>query len=152
TGEVKGQVTDTQGVHGIAIATQEGKGYVSAGKTDDVTVFDLKTLKHITTVKVGKKPDAIIYDGFTHRVFAFNGDSSTASAINAATDKVEGTVELGGGPESAVTDGTGHIYVNLEDKGEVLKIDSKQLKVVERRPVAPAKEPVGLAIDTQNNR
>jgi YVTN family beta-propeller protein len=152
SGEIKGQVTDTAGVHGIAVAPGLGHGYVSNGKAGTVSVFDLKTLKTTDTVKVEKNPDAILYDPATKRVFVFNGGSASASAIDTATNKVAGTVELGGKPEGAVSDGAGHVYVNLEDKAEVLKIDADKLKVLERWSVAPAKDPVSLAIDPKTGR
>jgi DNA-binding beta-propeller fold protein YncE len=152
TGELKGQVADTAGVHGIAVAPDLGRGFTSNGKADTVTVFDLKTLKSLVTVAVGKNPDAILYDSASRRVFVFNGGGASATAIDAATGKVAGTIDLGGRPESGVSDGTGLVYVNLEDKDEVLKIDTDKLKVVARWSVAPAKTPVSLAIDTRGAR
>jgi DNA-binding beta-propeller fold protein YncE len=152
TGELKGQVSDTAGVHGIAVAPALGRGFASNGKADTVSVFDLKSLKTLSTVATGKNPDAIMYDPATKRVFAFNGRGASATAIDAATAKVAGTIELGGKPESAVSDGAGNVYVNIEDKDEVLKIDADKLKVLERWSVAPAKLPVSLAIDTKAGR
>jgi YVTN family beta-propeller protein len=152
SGEIKGQVTDTAGVHGIAVAPDLGRGFTSNGKAGTVSVFDLKTLKTIETVKVGKNPDFILFEPSTKRIFAFNGGSKTASVIDAATAKVAGTIELGGKPEAAVADAAGVVYVNLEDKAEVLKIDADKLKVLERWSVAPAKDPVSLALDTKTGR
>jgi DNA-binding beta-propeller fold protein YncE len=121
-------------------------------KVNNVTVFDLKTLKPLATVSTGKNPDAILYDPASRRVFAFNGAEASATAIDAATGKVAGTIDLGGQPESGVSDGAGNVYVNLEDKDEVLKLDANKLKVLARWPIAPAKTPVSLAIDTHNGR
>jgi YVTN family beta-propeller protein len=152
TGELRGQVTDTAGVHGIAVANGLGRGFSSNGKANTVSVFDLKTLKTIETVATGRNPDAIMYDPASKRVFAFNGGSKSATVIDAATAKVAGTIELGGKPESAVSDGAGNVYVNIEDTGEVLKLDADKLKVLERWSVSPAKDPVSLAIDTKAGR
>jgi YVTN family beta-propeller protein len=152
SGAIVGKVENTPGVHGIAIAPELGRGFASNGQSSTVTIFDLKTLKTIAEVPVGKKPDAIIYDPATSRVFAFNGDSSSASAIEAATGKVVGTVELGGGPEYAVADGSGYIYNNLEDASVVLKINARSLKVEQRWPTAPCASPSSMAMDRPNRR
>ena len=152
SGAIVGKVENTPGVHGIAIAPELGRGFASNGQSSTVTIFDLKTLKTIAEVPVGKKPDAIIYDPATSRVFAFNGDSSSASAIEAATGKVVGTVDLGGGPEYAVADGSGYIYNNLEDASVVLKINARSLKVEQRWPTAPCASPSSMAMDRPNRR
>ncbi len=152
SGAVVGKVENTPGVHGIAIAPELGRGFVSNGQSSTVTIFDLKTLKTIAEVPVGKKPDAIIYDPATSRVFAFNGDSNSATAIQAADGKVVGTVDLGGGPEFAVADGSGYVYDNLEDASVVLKINSRTLKVDERWPTAPCASPSSIAMDRPNRR
>jgi YVTN family beta-propeller protein len=152
SGAIVGKVENTAGVHGIAIASELGRGFVSNGQSSTVTIFDLKTLKTIAEVPVGKKPDAIIYDPATSRVFAFNGDSSSASAIEAATGKVVGTVDLGGGPEYAVADGSGYVYNNLEDASLVLKINALTLKVEQRWPTAPCASPSSMAMDRPNRR
>ncbi|HXM67883.1 MAG TPA: hypothetical protein VN911_14205, partial [Candidatus Acidoferrum sp.] len=99
SGSIVGNILNTPGVHGIAIDAEIGRGFVSNGKANNVTIFDLKTLKPIADVPTGQKPDAIIFDPATSRVFAFNGGSNSATAIDAATGKVAGTVNLGGGPE-----------------------------------------------------
>lgn len=147
-----GKIENTPGVHGIAIAPELGRGFVSNGQSSAVTIFDLRTLKTIAEVPVGKKPDAIIYDPATSRVFAFNGDSSSATAIEAANGKVAGTVDLGGGPEFAVADGSGYIYNNLEDASVVLKINARSLKVEQRWPTAPCASPSSIAMDRPNRR
>jgi YVTN family beta-propeller protein len=152
TGAVIGKIENTPGVHGIAVAPELGRGFVSNGQSSTVTIFDLKTLKAISEVPTGKKPDAIIYDPATSRVFAFNGASNSATAIQAADGKVAGTVDLGGGPEFAVADGAGYVYDNLEDESLVLKINAKSLKVEQRWPTAPCASPSSIAMDRPNRR
>ena len=147
-----GTIPDTPGVHGIALAPRLGRGFISAGKADSVVVFDLKTLKALATVKTGKKPDAIVFDPATNRVFAMNGGSDSTTAINAADGSVAGTIDLGGRPEFSVADGAGKVWVNLEDKSELVQIDSKSLKVANRWPVAPCASPSSMAFDATNRR
>ena len=149
---VVGNVPKTPGVHGIAIAPELGRGFVSNGQASTVTIFDLKTLKPIADVPTGQKPDAIIYDPATSRVFAFNGGSNSATAIDAATGRVAGTVDLGGGPEFAAADGNGFVYDNLEDESLLLKINSRELKVDQRWPTAPCTSPSSMAMDHANRR
>jgi len=149
---VAGNISKTPGVHGIAVAPEFGRGFVSNGQASTVTIFDLKTLKPIADVPTGKKPDAIIYDPATSRVFAFNGGSNSATAIDAATWKVVGTVDLGGGPEFAAADGKGLVFDNLEDENLVLKINSRELKVEQRWPTAPCSSPSSMAMDRANRR
>jgi YVTN family beta-propeller protein len=152
TGEIKGQIPDTAGVHGIAVAADLGRGFTSNGRADTVTAFDLKTLKPLASIKTGKNPDGILYDPATKRVFAFNGGSKSATVIDATDDKVVGTIELGGKPEGTTTDAAGHVFINLEDTAEVLRLDAREMKVLDRWSVAPAKLPVSLAIDTTTGR
>jgi DNA-binding beta-propeller fold protein YncE len=148
-----GQIPDTPGVHGVALAPDLGRGFTSNGKEGTVTIFDLKTLKTIDRVKVdAENPDAILYDPATQHVFTFNGHSSNATAIDAATGKVLGHIALDGKPEFAVADGSGTIYVNLEDKSVLLRIDSKGLAVKARWPLAPCEEPSALAMDRASGR
>jgi len=149
---VVGNIPNTQGVHGVALVPELGRGFTSNGQSATVTIFDLKTLKPIGEAATGKKPDAIIYDPATSRVFAFNGASNSATAIDAATGKVAGTVELGGGPEYAAADGKGYVYDNLEDESLVLKINAKDLKVEQRWPTAPCRAPSSMGIDRANRR
>lgn len=149
---VVGSIAKTAGVHGIAIAHDLGRGFTSNGQANTVTIFDLKTLKPLADVAVGKKPDAIIFDPASSRVFAFNGASNSATAIDAASGKVAGTIDLGGGPEYAVPDGKGYVYNNLEDEGLVLKINARDLKVEQRWPVAPCKSPSSIAMDRETRR
>ena len=149
-GKVIGDVPDTQGVHGIALAAEFNKGFTSNGRTETSTIFDMTTLKTLGSAKTDKDPDAILYDPSSKRVFTFNGDGNSGTAIDAATGKVAGTVALGGGPEFAAADGKGHVFVNLEDKSELVKFDSKTLKVENTWPLAPCESPSGLAIDVEH--
>ena len=149
--KVIGDIPDTPGVHGIAVATELNRGFISDGGADQVTVFDLKTLKTIGTVKVtGHNPDGITYDPSSQRVFTFNGRSDDSTAIDAKTLKVVATIQLGGRPEFAVPDGRGMLYNNLEDKSVELAIDTHTLKIKSRWPMAPCESPSGLAIDAKH--
>ncbi|HEV2388885.1 MAG TPA: hypothetical protein VGS20_16710 [Candidatus Acidoferrales bacterium] len=152
-GKMVGDIPDTEGVHGIALAPELNRGFVSDGRSAMVTIFNLKTLKTIGTVKVtGENPDCITYDPASKRVFTFNGRSGNSTAIDARTGKVVGTIDLGGRPEFAVADGKGHIYNNLEDKSEQVAIDTRALKVTNRWSLAPCESPSGLAIDEAHRR
>ncbi len=151
SGEILGNIP-TIGVHGIALAPDLGRGFISDGKAAKVLIFDLKTMKIVQEVAVGKNPDAIIFDPASSRVFAFNGGSNSATAINAADGTIAGTVDLGGGPEFAVADGEGIVFNNLEDESLVLKIDSRKLNVEQRWPTAPCASPSSMAIDRHNRR
>jgi YVTN family beta-propeller protein len=150
--EVVGSIPGLAGVHGIALAPEFNKGFITSGQSASVAVFDLKTLQKTAEIKVGKKPDAIVYDPATKRVFAMNGDSESSTAIDASNNKVLGTVALGGGPESTVADGKGNVFVNLEDKSELLRIDAQALQVKDRWPVAPCQAPSSMAFDEANAR
>lgn len=152
TGKSVGEIPDTPGVHGIAIAVDLGRGFTSNGREGSVTIFELKTLKPISKVKVGTNPDCILYDPATHRVFAFNRGSSDVSAIDAKTGEVAGLIPLGGHPEFATSDGKGMLFVNLDNKSEIVAIDSKNLVAKAHWPVAPGEDPSGMAIDRKNNR
>jgi len=146
-------ISDLNGVHGIALAPDLNKGYISNGRDSSVTVFDYKNLSTKGKVQVtGSNPDAILYDTFTKRVFTFNGRSHNATVIDAATDKVINTIPLDGKPEFAVSDGKGKIYLNIEDKSMIAVINSKDMKVEKQWSIAPGNEPSGLAIDEKNHR
>ena len=149
---VVGDIPGTEGVHGIALAPEFGRGFTSNGRSNTVTIFDLKTLKILGTAPTGNGPDAIMYDPASKRVFTFNGHGGDTTAIDAASGKTVGTVTLGGQPEFAVADGQGRIYNNLEDKSELVQIDSQKLTVTARWPLAPCEEPSGLAMDTEHRR
>jgi DNA-binding beta-propeller fold protein YncE len=146
-GKLVGEIAKTPGVHGIALDAKRNQGFTSNGGENTITVFDLKTLAEKSRVKVGTGPDGILYDPASDRVFTFNGRSKDATAVSAETGKVEGTVALGGKPESAVSDEKATIYVTVEDKNEIVAFDAKKLTVINRWPIAPATEPVGLSMD-----
>src|SRR6266404_4504100 len=152
TGAVVGDIPNTNGVHGIAIAADFDKGFVTDGHDATVTIFDVKTLKVLGTAPTGKNPDAIIYDPASKRVFAFNGSSNDATAIDAKTGTVAGTTALGGKPEFAVADEKGHIFVNIEDTSEIVQFNSDKLAVESRWKIAPGEEPSGLAMDRKHRR
>jgi YVTN family beta-propeller protein len=153
SGVIIGTIPDTKGVHGIAIANDLNKGYISNGRDSSVTVFDLKTLSVLAKIKVtGRNPDAILYDYFSHKVFTFNGGSSNSTVIDANEDKVIETIKLDGKPEFSTTNGKGKIYVNIEDKSKVCVINSVTLKVEKNWPIAPGDGPSGMAIDDENQR
>jgi len=153
TGKSVGDILDTPGVHGIALAHELGRGFTSNGREGTVTIFDLKTLAPIgSKVKAGENPDAILYDPATKRVFTFNGRSHDSTAIDAETGKVLGTIPLGGKPEFAASDGKGEIFVNIEDKSELDAIDPQKLEVKAKWPLAPCTEPSGLSIDRAHRR
>ncbi len=152
TDKIVGDIPNTNGVHGIAIASKLGRGFTSNGRDNTVTIFDLKTLKTLGTVPVGTGPDCIVYEPKTQRVFTFNGRSNDATAIDAKTGKVLGTIVLGGRPEFAAVDGTGMVYDNLESTSEVVAIDAGTLTLKNRWPLANAESPSGLAIDAKTHR
>jgi DNA-binding beta-propeller fold protein YncE len=151
--KVIGTIPDTKGVHGIALVRDLNKGYISNGRDTSVTVFDLKSLKFITKIRVtGNNPDAILYDPFSRRVFTFNGRSSNSTVIDVNTDKVLETINLPGKPEFSVSDGKGKIYVNIEDKSEVCQINPMSLKIEKTWSVRPGEEPSGMAIDIADHQ
>jgi DNA-binding beta-propeller fold protein YncE len=152
--KVVGDIPNTEGVHGIALVQELGRGFISNGASSTVTIFDLKTLKEIARVKsTGQNPDSILYDPVSRRVFAFNGRSGSATAIDPASGEVVGTVDLGGGKvEAAAADGKGRIFVNIEDKSTVVVVDSKRLEVESHWPLAPCEEPSGMAMDREHRR
>src|SRR6266404_1731922 len=149
---VVGDIPNTNGVHGIAVVADLDKGFTSNGRDNAVTVFDLKTLKVLATVPVGKNPDAILYDPSSKRVFTLNGASHDTTAIDAKTNTVAGTIALGGKPEFAVADEKGHVYVNVEDKNEIVQFDPMKLTVENHWTIAPGEEPSGLAMDRKHRR
>ncbi|MFY9741727.1 MAG: YncE family protein [Candidatus Sulfotelmatobacter sp.] len=147
-----GDIADTPGVHGIALAPELGRGFTSNGREGTVSIFDLKTLATSSKVKVGENPDSILYDPVTKRVFTFNGRSHDSTAIDAAKGTVLGTIKLDGKPEFSVSDGKGEIFVNIEDKSELTAIDAKKLAVKTSWPLAPCESPTGLSMDKKNRR
>jgi len=149
---IEGDIPDTQGVHGIAVAPALGRGFISAGRANTAVIFDLKTLKTIGTAKTDANPDAILYDPASKRVFTFNGRGKNATVINAADGSLVGAIPLGDKPEFAVADGKGAIFVNGEDTSNLIVLDSQNLKETHRWPLAPCKSPSGLAADLQTRR
>ena len=150
--KVVGEIGQLEGVHGMAIANEFNRAFVTNGTSSSVSVVDMKTLKVLSKIPVGKKPDAILYDPFSHRVFVYNGQSENASVIDAAKGTVISTIALGGKPEFSATDRKGHIFVNLEDKNEVVGFDASTLKIFARWSLKGGDEPTGLAIDVEHHR
>jgi YVTN family beta-propeller protein len=146
-------IPDTKGVHGIAIANKLNKAFITDGKDNAVTIVNLKTFELIEKVAIeGQKPDAVLYDEFSQKVFTYNAKSNDATVLDAITNKVIKNIALGGKPEFSVTNGKGLIYVNIEDTNEIKTIDSSKLQVITAWSIAPGDEPSGLAIDLETNR
>jgi DNA-binding beta-propeller fold protein YncE len=152
SGKLVGDIPDTPGVHGIALAPEFGRGFVSNGREGTVTIFDLNSLKAVGKIAVGQNPDAILYDPASKRVFTFNGRSNDATAIDAVKGVVVGTIKLDGKPEFAVSDMVGEIFVNIENTSQLVALDPNKLEVKSRWPLAPCEEPTGLAIDRKHRR
>ncbi len=154
TGALLGEIPDTPGVHGVALAPDVDKGFTSNGRDNSVTVFDLTTLRTLRTIKTpnGENPDFINYDAASRQIFAFNGRSHNATVIDALTDRLVATVALSGKPEAAVADGQGKVFVNIEDRNEISVIDAASAKVSASWALKGCDEPAGLAIDTQTHR
>ena len=152
SGKLLAEIPDTPGVHGVALVPEFGRGFISNGGEDMVTIFDLKSLKALNKVKVGTRPDAIAYDSFSKRVFTFNARSHDTTAVDAAKGEVVGKVDLGGKPEFAVSDEKGTMFVNIEDTSELVAFDPQKLTVKSRWKMAGCEEPTGLALDMKNRR
>jgi DNA-binding beta-propeller fold protein YncE len=152
SGALIGNITGLKQDHGVAVASEFGRGFISDGAQGRVIIFDLKTLKVTGEAIADKDADCVIYDPFSKRVFVMNGDPHNSTVIDAKSGSVVGTIELGGGPEFAVADGYGTVYINLEDKSELVAVDSSSLKIKSRWPVAPAGGPTALAMDVQHHR
>ena len=153
SGKVVGDIPDTAGVHGIALATDLGRGFTSNGMSNSVSIVDLKTLKPISEIKIqGGNPDSIIYDPMTKRVFTFNGKTNDSTAIDTASGKVVGTIALGGKPEEPALDGKGNVFINLEDKSSLLEFDAQSLAVKGTWPLAPCEGPSALSFDAAHRR
>lgn len=152
SGKPVGTITGMKHIHGIAVAHDLNRGFISDGGDNMVVIFDLKSRAVLQKVATGTNPDGILYDQPSKRVFAFNGRSGDVTAIDGASGKVAGTITLGGKPEFPVSDNSGAIFANIEDKSEIVKIDSNGLKIVARWPLAPCKEPSGLAYDSSGKR
>lgn len=152
TGDSLGYIPGTTGVHGIAFIPSLGKGYVSCGRLNSITVFDLKTNAVLKQIPVGQNPDAIMYEPFSKKIITCNGRSNDLTIVDPQTETVSSTIALSGKPETAVTDGTGKIYVNVEDKNSISAVDMTSGKVLDTWTLAPAEGPTGLAIDTKTKR
>jgi DNA-binding beta-propeller fold protein YncE len=151
-GKLAGEVLKTPGVHGVALVPKRKLGFSSNGGDSTVTVFDLETHRAKKQVKVGERPDAILYDPASDRVFTFNARSKDATALSGEDGSLAGTVKLDGRPESAVADEKGMVYVNIMDKNEVAAVDAKKLTVKERWALGSGKSPMGIAMDRANRR
>ena len=147
-----GDITDLSGTHGVALAPELGKGYITSGGENMLVIFDLKTLKVLDKVTVGERPDAVLYDASAKRVYTFNAKTQDSTVVDAKTGKVIGTVPLGGKPETGVADGKGNVYVNIEDRSEIVRIDTAKLTVAEHIPMAGCEDPSALAMDTAHRR
>lgn len=147
TGDSVGVITGTTGVHGIAFVPGTGKGYTSNGRLNNISVFDLKTNETIKQIATGENPDAIMYEPFGKTIITCNGRSKDLTIIDPATEKTVATIPVGGKPETAVSDANGHVYVNIEDKNEILEIDISHFTVTRHFSLAPGEGPTGLAID-----
>jgi len=151
TEKLVGEIDSLNGVHGIAFAYEYNKGFITNGKSNSVTVFNLKTLKKEDNIELqAKGPDAIVYDSFSKRIFTLNGHSQNSTAIDAKTNKVIGNVSLDGSPEFAVSNNHGKMFVNLEDKSKVEEFDPKTLKKITVWDLNPGDSPSALAIDLKN--
>jgi DNA-binding beta-propeller fold protein YncE len=147
-----GKISGMKRIHGIAVADDFNRGYISDGGDDAIVIFDLKSHAVLQKVPAGKNPDGILYDPHSKRVFAFNGRSNDITAIDAASGKPAGTIALDGKPEFPVSDAKGNVYVNIEDKSEIAELDPQALKVKKIWPISPCEEPSGLAIDVEARR
>jgi DNA-binding beta-propeller fold protein YncE len=150
--QVVGEIADTPGVHGVAFVADLGRGFTSNGGDSTTTVFDLKSLKTIGKVKANGRPDIIIFEPVSRRIFTFNHGTNDTTAIDPEAMKVAGSLALGGVPERAVSDEKGHIFVNLEDKSEIVEFDARSLEILKRFPLAPGEEPTGLAFDPKTRK
>ncbi len=151
SGRLLGEVPGLNGAHGVALAYTTGHGFATSGHDSSVTMFDLKTLRPLGRIKAADDADAVLYDPASKRVFTFNGDAGSSSVIDPVTGKLVGSIPLGGKPEFGVTTGHGRLYVNLEDKAEIVEIDPAAMRVLRRWSLAPCEEPTGLAIDRQHH-
>lgn len=151
-GTVIGDIPNTPHVHGVALAYDLGRGFITAAGDSSIHIFDLKTLKPLGTVRTDPDDDAILYDPSTHYAVSLNGDGNSATVVDGASGKLVGTIKLPGGPEFAVTDGKGMVFANIEDKSLLVAIDLHSMKIVRQWPLAPCESPSGLAIDAAHHR
>jgi DNA-binding beta-propeller fold protein YncE len=151
-GKVVGQITQLHGVHGVAVAPEFGKGFITNGQSNSVTIFDLKTLAKVGEPQTGQNPDSVCFEPKTKRIFTFNGRSKDSTAIDPKTNEVITSFALDGKPEECQPDGTGKLYVNLEDSSEIVELDAAKPAVLRHAPLAPCESPSGLAIDLKNKK
>jgi YVTN family beta-propeller protein len=149
---VVGQISQLHGVHGIAVAPEFGKGFITNGQSNSVTIFDLKTLAKVGEPQTGQNPDSVCFEPKTKHIFTFNGRSNDSTAIDPKTNEVIKTFPVEGKPEECAADGTGKIYVNLEDSSEIVEIDAVKTEVLRHASLAPCDGPSGLAIDIKNKK
>ena len=152
SGDSVGVIENTLGVHGIAFDKENGKGYTTNGKLNSTTIFDINTNKIIGQITTGKDPDAIVYEPYSKKIITCNGHDNSLSIIDPFQDKVVNTVDVGGVPEAAVSDDMGKLFVNLEDKNEIVAVDTKTFKAINRYSLSPGSGPTGLAYDKKNRR
>lgn len=152
TGKLVASIGGMQAIHGVVLAPEFNRGFVTDGRAAKVWIFDLKTLQVIGSAPADPDADGDVYDPFSKRVFTMNGDSKSSTVIDAKTGKVVGHIDLGGEPEFPVADGQGHVYANIESTSEIVEIDSNTMKITNRWPLAPGEHPSGLAIDAKNRR
>ena len=152
TGKVVGQIPQLHGVHGVAVAPEFGKGFITNGQSNSVTIFDLKTLAKVGEPQTGQNPDSVCFEPTTKHIFTFNGRSSDSTAIDPKTNEVIKSFPLGGKPEECAPDGTGKIYVNLEDSSEIVEIDATKTTILRHASLSPCESPSGLGIDEKNKR
>ena len=151
-GDSLGIIPNTMGVHGIALVHSLNKGFTSNGRSNSVTVFDLNTMQVTDSITTGQNPDAIFYDDYSKTIITCNGRSSNISVIDPATDKVVATIDVKGKPETAVSDGTGNVFINNEDKSEIEVVDMKTMKLIHSWSIAPGEAPSGLSINRTTKR
>jgi DNA-binding beta-propeller fold protein YncE len=150
---VVGEIADTPGVHGLAVAADLDRGFSSNGQENKASIVDLKTLKTLSKVETGQNPDGMLYEPGQQEVYLFNGRGQSATVVDAKSGKVVATIPLEGKPEFATADPqAGRVYDNLEDKSELIAIDTRSHKVVNRWPIAPGEEASGMAIDPAHHR
>ena len=152
TGKVVGQITQLHGVHGVAVAPEFGKGFITNGQSNSVTIFDLKTLAKVGEPQTGQNPDSVCFEPKTKRIFTFNGKSNDTTAIDPKTNEVIKSIPLGGKPEACAVDGSGKIYVNIEDSNQIVEIDAAKPAVVRQASLAPCEGPSGIGIDVKNKK
>ena len=152
-GKVLGSIDQLHGVHGIAIAADMNRGFITNGQSGSVTIFDLKTMQRVGEPSTnGKNPDAICYEPKTHRIFAVNHGGQDVTLIDAKTSEIVKTIPTGPGGEFCAVDGAGKIYVNLETSSELVEIDAAKAEVSRKMSLAPCESPTGLSIDVKNKK